>query len=107
VGRVGDSPIPGAGNYATDLMAASATGTGEFVLRSLSTREMHEAMAKGATLEQAMAAALEQLHRDFDGDIGIIGVDRHGHPVAQHLTPAMPHAFFSGEGAVVARMRVA
>ena len=107
VGRVGDSPIPGAGNYATELMAASATGTGEFVLRSLSTREMHEAMARGATLEQAMAAALEQLRRDFDGDIGIIGVDRAGRPVAQHLTPAMPHAFFSGEGDVVARMRVA
>ena len=107
VGRVGDSPIPGAGNYATELMAASATGTGEFVLRSLSTRRMHEAMSRGATLEAAMAEALAQLQRDFDGDIGIVAVDREGHPVAQHLSRDMPHAFFSGEGEVVARMRVA
>ncbi|MGZ5098616.1 MAG: isoaspartyl peptidase/L-asparaginase family protein, partial [Usitatibacter sp.] len=42
VGRVGDSPIPGAGNYASAHVAASATGTGEYVLRSLSTRAISE-----------------------------------------------------------------
>src|SRR5258708_250895 len=31
VGRVGDTPIPGAGNYASEQVAASATGTGEYV----------------------------------------------------------------------------
>ena len=107
VGRVGDSPIPGAGNYATELMAASATGTGEFVLRSLSTRSMHEAMSRGATLDEAMAQALEQLRREFEADIGIVGIDRGGHPVARHLTRDMPHAWFSGEGEVTSRMRVA
>jgi L-asparaginase / beta-aspartyl-peptidase len=107
VGRVGDSPVPGAGNYATDLMAASATGTGEFVLRSLSTRAMHEAMSRGATLDEAMAQALEQLRREFEADIGIVAVDRDGRPVARHLTRDMPHAFFSGAGDVASRMRVA
>ena len=107
VGRVGDSPIPGAGNYATELMAASATGTGEYVLRSLSTRQMHEAMSHGASLDEAMAGALAQLKRDFEGDIGIVAVDREGTPVARHLSRDMPHAFFSGAAAVVARMRVA
>jgi isoaspartyl peptidase/L-asparaginase-like protein (Ntn-hydrolase superfamily) len=34
VGRVGDTPIPGAGNYASEHVAASATGTGEYVMRS-------------------------------------------------------------------------
>src|SRR6202163_3357616 len=38
VGRVGDSPVAGAGNYASSRVAASATGTGEYVLRSLATR---------------------------------------------------------------------
>ena len=38
VGRVGDTPIPGAGNYASEYVAASATGTGEYVMRLLSTR---------------------------------------------------------------------
>ena len=107
VGRVGDSPIPGAGNYATELMAASATGTGEYVLRSLSTRQMHEAMSHGASLDEAMAQALAQLQRDFDGDIGIVAVDHDGRPVARHLSRDMPHAFFRGAGEVEARMRVA
>ena len=107
VGRVGDSPLPGAGNYATELMAASATGTGEYVMRSLSTRQMHEAMSHGATLDEAMAQALAQLKRDFEGDIGIVAVDREGTPVARHLSRDMPHAFFAGSGAVVSRMRVA
>ena len=107
VGRVGDSPVPGAGNYATGLMAASATGTGEFVLRSLTTRVIAEDMERGATLDDAMARALEALRRDFNADVGIIAVDRAGRCVARHLTRDMPHAFFSGDGDVVTRMRTA
>jgi L-asparaginase / beta-aspartyl-peptidase len=107
VGRVGDSPIPGAGNYASSHVAASATGTGEFVLRSLATRAISERVEQGASLASAMSAVMEGLKRDYDADVGIIAVDRHGQPVAQHLTPAMPHAFFTGEGEVVARIRVA
>lgn len=107
VGRVGDSPIPGAGNYASRHVAASATGTGEYVLRSLTTRAISEEVERGATLDQAVAAALEQLRREFDADVGVVAVDRDGRPVARHLTPDMPHAFFSGEDDVVSRMRVA
>ena len=105
VGRVGDSPLPGAGNYASRFVAASATGTGEFVMRSLATRSISERVEQGATLADAMASVLEGMRRDYDADVGIIAVDRAGIPVAQHLTPAMPHAFFTGEGDVVARMR--
>jgi beta-aspartyl-peptidase (threonine type) len=107
VGRVGDSPLPGAGNYATEHVAASATGTGEFVLRSLSTRVIAEQVARGAALDDAVAHALQELRRDFDADVGIIAVDRGGVPVARHLTRDMPHAHFSGEGEVVSRMRAA
>ena len=106
VGRVGDSPIPGAGNYASAHIAASATGTGEYVLRSLSARAISEQVEHGATLAQAMRAALEQMGRDFDADVGITAVDRHGVPVAQHRTRDMPHAYFSGDSEVVSRMRV-
>jgi beta-aspartyl-peptidase (threonine type) len=107
VGRVGDTPIPGAGNYASPHIAASATGTGEFVMRSLATRAISEAVEHGASFAGAMRQVLDQLGRDFDADIGIIGVDRHGTPVAVQRTRQMPHAFFSGEAPVVARMRVA
>ena len=106
VGRVGDSPVPGAGNYASGHVAASATGTGEFVLRTLATRTISESVERGATLDEAVRAMLEQLGRQFDADVGFIAVDRAGHAVAAHRTPAMPHAFFEGESEVVARMRV-
>ena len=106
VGRVGDSPVPGAGNYADVRMAASATGTGEFVLRSLATRAIAERMGQGEALEQALEAVLAQLGRDYDADVGLIAVDAAGTPVARHRTRDMPHAWFSGEGPVASRMRV-
>jgi beta-aspartyl-peptidase (threonine type) len=107
VGRVGDTPIPGAGNYASSHIAASATGTGEFVIRSLATRAISEAVEHGAPFPEAMRQVIDQLGRDFDADVGIVGVDRNGLPVALHRTRDMPHAWFAGEDAVVARMRVA
>ena len=106
VGRVGDSPIPGAGNYASRHVAASATGTGEFVLRSLATRAVGERIERGASLSEAMAAVLGQLGEDYDADVGLIAVDERGTPVAMHRTKDMPHAYFSGDAAVVSRMRV-
>ena len=105
VGRVGDTPIVGAGNYASEHVAASATGTGEFVMRSLTTRVISEKVAAGATLEDAVREALEELGRDYDADVGVIAVDRRGHPVARHRTPDMPHAWFAGEGEVVSLAR--
>ena len=105
VGRVGDSPVPGAGNYASRRVAASATGTGEFVLRSLATRAIAERVEGGAGLSQAMAAVLGKLGEDFDADVGLIAVDDQGVPVAMHRTRDMPHAFFSGNEDVVSRMR--
>ena len=106
VGRVGDTPIVGAGNYASEHVAASATGTGEYVMRALSTRAVSERVAAGATLDQAVAEALEDMGRAFDADVGIIAVDREGTPVARHRTRDMPHGYFSGEGDIVARARV-
>jgi beta-aspartyl-peptidase (threonine type) len=105
VGRVGDSPVPGAGNYASPRVAASATGTGEFVLRTLATRAIAESVEHGANLDEAVRAMLDQLGRQFDADVGFIAVDRNGTTVAGHRTPAMPHAFFEGTGEVVSRMR--
>lgn len=105
VGRVGDTPLPGAGNYASAAIAASATGTGEFVMRSLATRAISERVEHGATLADAMRSMLDELGRDYDADVGFIAVDCAGTPVAMHRTRDMPHAWFAGGGDVVARMR--
>jgi len=107
VGRVGDSPLIGAGNYATPHAAVSATGTGEFVMRSLAGRDVAERVARGEPLERAVEAVLASLGRDYDADVGLIAIDPDATPVARHRTRDMPHAFFSGEGGITARMRVA
>jgi len=104
-GRVGDSPIVGAGNYASPFVAASATGTGEFVMRTLSTRAVSDRVERGEGVDAAVRAELDLMGREFDADVGIIAVDRDGNPVALHRTRDMPHGFFSGAGPVVARAR--
>jgi L-asparaginase / beta-aspartyl-peptidase len=106
-GRVGDTPLPGAGNYASPWVAASATGTGEFVIRTLATRAISESVEHGASLPAAMQSMLDQLGNAFDADVGFIAVDRNGKACAAHRTRDMPHAFFEGNGEIVARMRSA
>ena len=106
VGRVGDTPLPGAGNYASDRVAASATGTGEYVMRSLATRAISEAVERGAPLPRAMAEVLDRLGRDYDADVGVVAVDSSGTPCAVHRTRDMPHAYFSGVAAITSLMRV-
>jgi beta-aspartyl-peptidase (threonine type) len=106
VGRVGDSPLAGAGNYASRYVAASATGTGEYVIRSLAARSLSERIERGANLANALSDVIAGLKRDYDADVGIIAVDSAGTPLAMHLSRDMPHAFFAGEGEVAARMRV-
>jgi len=105
VGRVGDSPIAGAGNYASRHVAASATGTGEYVIRMLAARALSDAMERGASVANALDDVMGRLKRDFDADVGIIAVDSAGTPVARHLTRDMPHAWFSGDADIVSLMR--
>jgi beta-aspartyl-peptidase (threonine type) len=105
VGRIGDTPIPGAGNYASGHVAASATGTGEYVMRILSTRAVSERLERGEPLDEAVRAVLDQMGRMFDADVGLIAVDRQGNTVARHRTRDMPHAWFSGDSPVAARAR--
>ena len=107
VGRVGDAPIPGCGTYANKFAAASATGTGEFVIRAMSCRQISDNVAKGMTIQQAVDAALDYLGREFDADVGLIAIDANGVPYGNHRTPDMPHAWFGGSGPIVAKMRVA
>jgi len=105
VGRVGDSPIAGAGNYASRHVAASATGTGEYVIRMLAARALSDAMERGAGVANALDDVMGRLKRDFDADVGIIAVDSAGTPVARHLTRDMPHAWFAGDADIVSIMR--
>ncbi|MFN5028408.1 MAG: isoaspartyl peptidase/L-asparaginase family protein [Burkholderiales bacterium] len=105
-GRVGDTPLSGAGTYANKFAASSATGTGEYVIRSLSCRAISEGVEDGKSLETSVADMLAQMTRDFDADVGFIAIDANGNAVANHSTAHMPHAFFNDDSKIVARMFV-
>jgi L-asparaginase / beta-aspartyl-peptidase len=78
-GRVGDTPIIGAGTFADDTtVALSCTGTGEAFIRAGFGHHVHGRLAFSSwTLEKACAEALEQVRR-FDGRGGCIAIDRAG-----------------------------
>ena len=105
VGRVGDTPLPGCGTYASPFAGISATGTGEYVIRAMSARQISDNVEKGMSLQQAIDAALDDLGRSFDADVGFIGIDAQGNAIGAHRTPHMPHAYFSGSGQIIAKMR--
>jgi beta-aspartyl-peptidase (threonine type) len=76
-GRVGDSPIIGAGTWADSRCAISATGHGEhFMRRAVAVRIAHRMELLGETLDIAARAVLDELPA---GVGGVIGVDAAGH----------------------------
>jgi len=104
-GRIGDTPIPGAGNYATEQAAASATGKGELMLRFLTTKALCDRVATGEGIQPALDAVLGQMAASVGSDVGIIALDHRAEIGVGHLTATMPHAFARGSEEVVARIR--
>jgi L-asparaginase / beta-aspartyl-peptidase len=103
-GRVGDAPIPGAGNYADGRAAVSATGWGEQMLRYVTAKDVAQRIARGAAPVQALREALDDMARRFGEPIGAIALDARGNLGAVHGTEAMPHAWRrSGEPGVTAQ----
>jgi beta-aspartyl-peptidase (threonine type) len=90
-GRVGDSPVIGAGTYAdNETCAVSTTGHGEWFLRTVQAYDIAARMRYGgATLAQATAASIEQRLPQLGAAGGLIAVDRHGEIAIRYNTPAM------------------
>lgn len=80
-GRVGDSPIVGAGLYANDATCAvCATGTGEMFIRAVAAHDVHARMLyAGASLEEAANAVVTNSLPAISGEGGLIALDRVGH----------------------------
>jgi L-asparaginase len=83
-GRIGDTPIIGAGIYAdTRYGACCCTHTGEMVLRSGTSHAVVLYMKKGASVEEACREAMEDLSAlrgGYQGPVVIHAVDRNGNP---------------------------
>jgi len=91
-GRIGDSPIIGAGTLADDRAGAvSATGDGEAIIRATVASVALEALRSGLGPARASSIALAELTR-VGGTGGVILVDRFGRISAAHTTPHMTWA---------------
>ncbi|HUJ62092.1 MAG TPA: isoaspartyl peptidase/L-asparaginase [Kofleriaceae bacterium] len=101
-GRVGDSPIPGAGTWADQQAAISATGDGEAILRVALARGIAARAGGGLDLHAAVLAGLEELRRTTGGSAGAIAIDHRG-LVAAQLSPAMPVAWVVREADRISR----
>jgi beta-aspartyl-peptidase (threonine type) len=92
-GRVGDSPIPGAGNYADDdLGACSATGRGESAMRVCLAKTAVDLLRSRIHPEASAAAAIRAMTDRVGGHGGLILVDRFGRLGLAHNTPHMTWA---------------
>jgi len=104
-GRVGDSPIVGAGAYAdNETGAVSATGWGEPILRVVLSKTACDLMDGRLGPTAACRRALAILKRRVNGTGGLIGVDRRGRAGFSYTTPRMARALVLPSGRKVARV---
>ncbi|WP_337024176.1 MULTISPECIES: isoaspartyl peptidase/L-asparaginase family protein [unclassified Pantoea] len=95
VGRVGDSPLVGAGCYANnETVAVSCTGTGEVFIRTLAAYDVSAQMEYGGrSLQQATANVIHDKVQELEGSGGLIAVDRHGNVVLPFNSEGMYRGF--------------
>ena len=94
LGRVGDTPLPGAGTYATKFGGASSTGLGESMMRTLITKTACDFMRMGLDAQGASSGAVNMLSNILRTEAGIIVVDNQGGVGFAQNTPQMAHAYF-------------
>ncbi|MFW9794500.1 MAG: isoaspartyl peptidase/L-asparaginase, partial [Candidatus Thorarchaeota archaeon] len=94
-GRVGDSPIVGAGVYANDIAGASCTGKGEQILRITMGRMAVFHVEQGLSVEKAASTVMTELRQKTSGEAGLILVDNQGEISVQFDTPHMPVSIFT------------
>jgi beta-aspartyl-peptidase (threonine type) len=102
-GRVGDTPLIGAGNYADRVCAVSCTGTGEQFMRHVAARTVSSRIEYGgASLADAANAVVFQTLQTGDG--GLIAVDAQGNLAAPFNSEGMYRGLADAGGRFVVRI---
>ena len=92
-GRIGDSPIPGAGFYVDDRFGGvCGTGLGEAFIRLGLARLMVIELQHGMDAKTVATGSIDYLYRTLDAPGGVIVIPRDGAPQAAFNTLAMPNA---------------
>jgi len=101
-GRVGDSPLIGAGTYANnESCAVSGTGEGEFFIRNIVAADICERVRYlHVPLEQAANDVVMKELVEQHGEGGVIAVDRQGHVATPFNTHGMLHAVVRADGKI-------
>jgi len=99
-GRIGDSPIIGAGTYANNVTCGvSATGHGEYFIRWTVAHQISVLMEyKGYDVETAAKEVVEKQLVEVGGEGGVICLDRFGRPAMVTNTSGMYRAYGNSEG---------
>lgn len=100
-GRVGDSPIIGAGLFVdNEVGAACATGWGEAVMRTVGSHLVVELMRQGRSPAEACRHAVERIARKFNGyediQVGFVALDKEGRFGAYAINPEFDFAVYDG-----------
>ena len=105
MGRVGDSPVIGAGVYAdNETCAVSATGYGEEFMRSVIAKTIADFVyMKGMDARAATDAGIEYLTRKVQGRGGVIVIDGEGNCASGFTTKKMIHGWIEHGGEAVVR----
>jgi beta-aspartyl-peptidase (threonine type) len=99
-GRVGDSPIIGAGTYADNkTCGVSATGWGEYFIRLGIARDVAAMMDYQASpIQQAADAVIKQKLQKLGGDGGLIAMDKFGNMAISFNSEGMYRAYINSDG---------
>jgi beta-aspartyl-peptidase (threonine type) len=102
-GRVGDSPIIGAGTYADNrCQGSSATGTGEYFIRAVVGHDICALMMyRGLSLKDAAEEVVMKELVAMGGDGGVIAMDRSGNYVTTFNTSGMYRGYMGKDGRAV------
>jgi isoaspartyl peptidase/L-asparaginase-like protein (Ntn-hydrolase superfamily) len=100
VGRVGDSPVFGAGGYAENgIGAAGATGQGEQIMRLMLSKVACDALSSGMSATEAANLAAGKFEQKFQNSMsGIIVIDRNGSIGSAQTAPKMAFGWISNDG---------
>ena len=100
-GRVGDSPIIGAGTYAdNNSCAVSATGHGEYFMRYVVAYNICNRVALGASVDVAADKVVNDILVKANGEGGVIAIDRHGNIATPFNSEGMYRASIDTKGAM-------
>lgn len=99
-GRVGDTPIIGAGTWADGQTAVSCTGQGEYFIRVNASAQLAFRHAGGQTLSDSADTVLQQIV-DMGGEGGLIALNRQGEVIAPFRSQGMKRAWFSGDSEII------